>query len=285
MIPPVSVPGEASAETAGMETAAPASVADPGAEAPTEAKPDPFAHVKAGGEEALAAYKALQSKFDRERAKASRFKALEDLLETGVDASTIRNLVSEYVNVRQNPAMAQAIQRFLETGVPITAQQPQSDPWAEPEPEPDPTKLEVERLRRELTELHGQTSVQKVRGFVDKFFEEHPLPDDVRGEVLSRVMGQMESWSKNDQGVQILKTMNYDTFSALARGRMSTDEIKQVGMELARRDAMSKQRMATGSPSPVGTNGRETPAKLSPLDAFREAFRQFGQDPHKPLLS
>ena len=256
--------------------------------APVQANPGDFdARVRQGGDFALDQVKNAQRELSRMKGK---FKDLEQIVDAVGGSEQLLGHLRRLNTLVSNPDMRGAIERFEQTGQLSAKPSKDADdddadeieePWTR---DLSKSQQEVAALRAELNALRGERGVEKVQGFFKTFYDEFPLADDSRTKLAEQLEKQARQWAGDAQGLNVLKSMDYQTFRALALGKLTKDEIwaARTREDELRRGA--KASAATDVPSGVRTQAKEVPATLSPHDAFIQACREFGHDPYRPLL-
>jgi len=226
-------------------------------------------------------FRKTQGSFHREQQKAKKLSALEPYVDAVGGPDGILSLLNRYSQLTANPRMSQVVDRFLATGD-VTVQN--ADPYAPQMPEDDPLTAEVRQLRGEVQRIHSEQGTGRARAFVDRLFSEYPLNDEQKVRIAGAIDSTVRQWSTRADGVEVLRNLNYDTFKSLALKEMTPDDLADIGERLHLARQQTKNKAATDSPSRVATNGRAVAKQMSTVDAFREAFRQFGVDKDRPLL-
>ena len=245
------------------------------------------ARLRQGGDFAVEQVKNAQRELSRMKTK---FKELDQVVDALGGSEVLLGHLRRLNTLVSNPAMRHNIEEFERTGQVSSRSNSRADTMPDDEIEEPWTsdlqrnQQEVASLRAELNSLRGERGVEKVQGFFKTFYDEFPLADDARQQLSEGLQEQAKKWAVDPNGLNVLKSMDYQTFRALALGKLTKEQLwtARAREEEIRRGARSAA--ATDSPSGVRTQANEEPARLSPKDAFIQACREFGHNPYRPLI-
>lgn len=224
-------------------------------------------------------FRKTQGSFHREQQRAKKLAALEPFADAVGGADGIVSLLNRYSQATSHPVMQQTLDRFFQTG-----EVPGSNPYLQPVQEDDPLSAEVRQLKGEVQRLKGERGVETAQSYVQRLFTEFPLTDEIKARVAEHVDRNVRQWSNRPDGVEVLRNLNYDTFKSIALAAMTPDDFVEIGTRAAASRQQQRQQAATDGPSRVATGTRVVQKQLSAADSFKEAFRQLGVDPHRPLM-
>lgn len=276
---------------AGVDPSATEPTADP-ADAGVQAEkvsagPDEFtAKVMQGGDFAVEQVKAAQRELSRMKSKLGQVEQVVDAI-GGSDAliSNLRRLNA----LVSNPKGRELIEHFEKTGeFPASlktngAAEP-TDEFEEPwDKNIKPVETKVSALETELRQLRGERGVEKVQGFFKSFFEEYPLPDEDKQQLAVAMRNQAQQWAQTPQGINLLNSMDAQTFNSLALSKLTKAQIRSALLREEESKRQQKAALATDVPS-RGTTGKERATTQSPVEAYNQACRELGVDPNRPLL-
>ena len=95
---------------------------------------------------------------------------------------------------------------------------------------------------------------------------------------------QAKQWAGDPNGgLNVLKNMDYTTFRALALGKLPKEALWKARDRETQATSTRRAAAATDVPSRVRTQAANGAAEMSPAEAFIQACRETGHDPHRPL--
>jgi hypothetical protein len=223
----------------------------------------------------------------------SKFKELEPVVNALGGSEEVMGHLRRWNAALSNAEMQEIITKFEQTGsLPPGLRKSIADSDGADDPDMDDpwTKELRERdnllqaLQSEVRSLRSERGVEKVRGFFDKFGDEYNLSDEMKQDLGDEMSKLADGWAKDPNGLNVLKSMNYETFASLALGKLGKDRLREAMLRGGDSAADQRASAATDGPGGVRTSAKGgEPAELSPVDAFKQACREFGWDPNKPL--
>lgn len=265
----------------------------PAAQPVQDTKGDFEQRVKTDPEFALAQVKEAQRRLTQYQTKFG--KDVEQVVDAVGGKDALMGHLRRLNTIVSNPAMRQLVEEFERTGtLPTRAAVNQAnntatadaddyeEPWTR---DLRQSQQEVASLRAELNSLRGERGVEKVRGLLQEFETSMGLTPEESADLREKLIEHANHWGQNEQGLQVLKSMDKPTFRSLALGKLSDETIEAAALRRAEARRNQRSAAATDSPSGVRTQARPEPATgLSPKDAFIKACQDIGQDPWKPLV-
>jgi len=249
------------------------------------------ARVRQGGDFALEQVKNAQRELSRIKSKIG---GVEPVVDAVGGSEALMAHLRRLNTLVSNPTMRSTIEEFERTGqLPVV--KPNGRPNGAAEQDDDfeepwtrdlsKSQQEIASLRAELTSLRGERGVEKVRENLTKFYEEFQLDDSDRSEHTEALIKQAQQWGQTAQGIEALKnTQDYTTFRTLALGKLNKEALWKARDREAQAVAGRRAAAATDVPSRIRTQANEQSGSLSPADAFIQACREVGHDPHRPLV-
>lgn len=280
-----------------MAEATPDASVDPKPEAgsePAEATPshdkgDLEARLRAEPDFAVNEYKKLQGAFSRTQ---QQMKTAEQAVEVARmlgngDIEAGARLASEhlanYSRVLQDPRMAKAVGRFLETGRAL----PDDGLDLDVEPEEDPQTKEIRELRETVARLEGSSAKTEMRSHLESFFQSEMgevLSPEEKGGVLEHLNVKIGELERLPDGRKQLRNLNGKTIRLLAMSWLDElGKLAEVGERIHLRKLEQKKGAATDVPSGISSEAAKgAPEFKSAREALEHAAREYGVDLFKP---
>jgi hypothetical protein len=233
-----------------------------------------------------------QSRADQAEAKARAhdqwLAGLEEFRERGFSGADIAAHLKNYSRALGNPQMAQAINEFLQTGeMPRGANRNPgqgSDNVDDDDAYLTDEQKEIRSLRAELQSLRGEvtrnvasTGQQALKTHFENVASELGLQGERFERVRKTLIDQVEQWKgAGDSGraaIAQLQTPDGErTVRALVHNALPTSELLEVAGEQYLRQKQKRGELATDSPSPFSTTGKEAPPEIDdPVKALEYA--------------
>lgn len=255
---------------------------------------DYSARLREGGEFAENEVKNWERKFGKANTERDQIKqqlrTVESLLPVveslGGTDEVIKHL-ERLGRVVGDPKMGPLLQQFETTGD-VRLGSEESDEYIDPlEKE---MRNEIAALKGELQNIRGSTlrqdgalAQQKLKGHFKSVLDAFPFNEEEVSKITEGVESHIEQWSKTEQGVRALESLNEKTVRTLVIGMLDNDEWSNVIRRKDQNRHEEKKRMATDAPASTATNKAQTVVKTAE-DAFREACKELGMDAEKRLI-
>jgi len=231
--------------------------------------------VSAGGEKAVGVVKHWQRVASEKAEQLRRLEPLQKWVDRLESAENVGAFLDQYDYVMQHPAAREAVLGYLRTnqwgsqnasGNGSSGNSSQGGDWGDDDDDLDPTTKQVAALTREVMDLRGGQSVEKMKSYLNDFFNQDMaegvtlnsiLSDEEKTQIASGMERQCRFLAGNAEGQKTLRNLQKEDVERMLQLQLPPPKWVALGERAHLRKIELKRGAATGAAPAGGTTGGE----------------------------